>query len=60
AKLMEERGVDWSAYEKLEEYAQNQGQLENIKKDAKQIYHGVKSNDIELSKVAINNMTYLY
>ncbi|KAF0387511.1 S-adenosyl-L-methionine-dependent methyltransferase [Gigaspora margarita] len=59
AKLMEERGVDWSAYEKLEEYAQNQVQLENIKKDAKQIYHGVKSNDIELCN-ATNNMTYLY
>ncbi|CAG8577043.1 13657_t:CDS:2, partial [Gigaspora rosea] len=60
AKLVEERGVDWNTYEKLEEYAQNQGQLENIKKEVKQIYHGVKSNDIELSKVAINNMTYLY
>ncbi|CAG8824849.1 14931_t:CDS:2, partial [Gigaspora margarita] len=34
--------------------------LENIKKEIKQIYHDIKSNDIVLSKVAINNMTYLY
>ncbi|CAG8547593.1 24942_t:CDS:2 [Gigaspora rosea] len=60
AKVCEERGVDWNTYEKLGEYAQNQGQLENINKEVKQIYHGVKSNDIGLSKVAINNMTYLY
>ncbi|CAG8519039.1 14492_t:CDS:2 [Gigaspora margarita] len=55
AKILEERGVDWDTYEKLEEYAQNQGQLENIKKEVKQCYHGKKSNNIELSKVAINN-----
>ncbi|CAG8553018.1 16102_t:CDS:2 [Dentiscutata erythropus] len=60
ARICEERGVDWNTYEKLEEYAQNQGQLENIEKDIKPCYHGVKSNDIKLSKVAINHMTYLY
>ncbi|CAG8758270.1 18527_t:CDS:2, partial [Gigaspora rosea] len=35
-------------------------QLENIKKDVKQWYHGVKSNDIELSKAAINNTISAY
>ncbi|KAF0387509.1 S-adenosyl-L-methionine-dependent methyltransferase [Gigaspora margarita] len=51
AKIMEERGVDWNTYEKLEEYAQKQGHLENIKKAVKQFYHGAKSNDIEFSKM---------
>ncbi|CAG8553038.1 16103_t:CDS:2, partial [Dentiscutata erythropus] len=60
AKALEKKGVDWDTYEKLEGYAQNQGQLENIKKEVKQCYHGKRSNNIELSKVAINNMNYLY
>ncbi|CAG8699265.1 3829_t:CDS:2, partial [Dentiscutata erythropus] len=60
AKILEERGVDWNIYEKLEVYEQNQGQLENVKKEVKQCYHGAKSNDIELSKMSIRNMAYLY
>ncbi|CAG8577066.1 13658_t:CDS:2, partial [Gigaspora rosea] len=56
AKIMEERGVDWNTYEKLEEYAQNQGNLENIKKEVRQFYHGAKSNDIELSKMSLKPM----
>ncbi|CAG8615113.1 16712_t:CDS:2 [Dentiscutata erythropus] len=57
---LEKKGVDWDTYQKLEEYAQNQGQLENIKKEVKQCYHGLKSNDIELSKLAISNTTSVY
>ncbi|CAG8721197.1 15196_t:CDS:2 [Cetraspora pellucida] len=60
AKLMKEKGVDWNTYQKLKEYVQTQGQLENIKKEVKTCYHGVKANNVELSKVAIRNMTDLY
>ncbi|CAG8780407.1 6685_t:CDS:2, partial [Cetraspora pellucida] len=60
AKVMEEKGIDWDTYQKLEEYAQNQGQLVNIKKEAKQCYYGAKTNNIELSKVAISNISTLY
>ncbi|CAG8553838.1 17299_t:CDS:2 [Dentiscutata heterogama] len=56
--MSEERGVDWDTYQKLEGYVQNQ--LENIQKGVKQIHHGEKSNNIELSKVAISDMTTLY
>ncbi|CAG8675503.1 26090_t:CDS:2 [Dentiscutata erythropus] len=59
-RVLEEKGVDFSTYQKLEEYAQNQGQLENIKKEDKLYCHGLKSNDIKLSKVAINNTMTLY
>ncbi|CAG8805059.1 31687_t:CDS:2, partial [Gigaspora margarita] len=59
-RLLEERGADFNSYEKLEEYAQDQGQLENIKKEVKPCYHGAKSNNLELSKVAITDLTYLY
>ncbi|CAG8824646.1 20948_t:CDS:2, partial [Cetraspora pellucida] len=57
AKLVEKKGVDWNTYQKLEEYAQNQ---ENIKKEVKTCYHGVRANNNELSKVAISNTTILY
>ncbi|KAF0541350.1 S-adenosyl-L-methionine-dependent methyltransferase [Gigaspora margarita] len=59
-KMFEERGVDLNTCQKLEEYTQNQGQLENIIKEVKQCYHGVRSNDIKISKVAISNTTSLY
>ncbi|RIB25447.1 S-adenosyl-L-methionine-dependent methyltransferase [Gigaspora rosea] len=60
AKVLEGRGVDLNTCQKLEEYMQNQDKLENIKKEVKQCYHGLKSNDIELSKVAISNTTSVY
>ncbi|CAG8604128.1 548_t:CDS:2 [Dentiscutata erythropus] len=59
-ELMEKRGLDSNIYQKLEDYLQNQGQLENIKKEVKQCYHGVKSNNIKLSKVVVNNMVTAY
>ncbi|CAG8676062.1 14113_t:CDS:2, partial [Dentiscutata heterogama] len=59
-ELLEKRGLDSDIYQKLEDYLQNQGQLENIKKEAKQCYHGVKSNNIKLSKVVVNNMVTAY
>ncbi|CAG8450468.1 13813_t:CDS:2 [Dentiscutata heterogama] len=58
AKMLKQRGVDWDSYQKIEGYVQNQ--LENIQNEVKQIYHSEKSNNIELSKVAINVMTTLY
>ncbi|CAG8615128.1 16713_t:CDS:2, partial [Dentiscutata erythropus] len=60
AKVLEEKGVDWDTCQKLEGYAQNQGHLENINKEVKQCYHGLKANDIQLSKVAISNATSVY
>ncbi|RIB29729.1 hypothetical protein C2G38_2136698, partial [Gigaspora rosea] len=57
AKVLEGRGVDLNTCQKLEEYVQNQ---ENVKNEVKQCYHGLKSNDIELNKVAISNTTSVY
>ncbi|CAG8766059.1 757_t:CDS:2, partial [Gigaspora rosea] len=51
-KILEERGADFNTYEKLEEYAQDQ--------EVRPCYHGAKSNNLELSKVAITDLTYLY
>ncbi|CAG8743139.1 8977_t:CDS:2, partial [Dentiscutata erythropus] len=54
--LMTQRGVDLDLYQNLEKLPQNQGQLENIEKEVKIIRHGVKSNDIQLNKVGIDNL----
>ncbi|CAG8515811.1 20306_t:CDS:2 [Gigaspora rosea] len=51
--------IDLNAYQTLEIYPQNQGQLENIKKEVKQIRQGVNSNDIQLNEMAINNLILL-
>ncbi|CAG8769312.1 1086_t:CDS:2, partial [Gigaspora rosea] len=59
-ELLEQEGLDSDIYQKLDNYLQNQGQLENIKKEVKQNYHGVKSNDIKLSKVIVSNMVSAY
>ncbi|RIB07285.1 hypothetical protein C2G38_2252713 [Gigaspora rosea] len=59
-ELLEQEGLDSDIYQKLDNYLQNQGQLENIKKEVKQNYHGVKSNDIKLSKVIFSNMVSAY
>ncbi|KAF0498512.1 S-adenosyl-L-methionine-dependent methyltransferase [Gigaspora margarita] len=59
-QLLEQGGLDSDIYQKLDNYLQNQGQLENIKKEVKQCYHGVKSNDIKLSKVVVSNMVSAY
>ncbi|CAG8570632.1 6166_t:CDS:2 [Gigaspora margarita] len=56
SSLVIQRGVDLEVYQRLEEYLQNQGHLENIEKVVKEIRHGVKSNDIQFNKVGINNI----
>ncbi|CAG8766408.1 2517_t:CDS:2 [Dentiscutata erythropus] len=53
--LVTQRGVDLNVYQKLEKILQDQGQLENIKKEVKIIRHGI-NNNIELNKVDINNI----
>ncbi|CAG8570652.1 6167_t:CDS:2 [Gigaspora margarita] len=55
SSLMIQRGVNLDVYQILEEYLENQGHLENIKKEVKQICHGV-NNDFQLNKVGINNV----
>ncbi|CAG8457977.1 5347_t:CDS:2 [Cetraspora pellucida] len=59
-EIFEQRNLDCRIHLKLEDYLKNQGQLENIKKVAKEIHHGIKSNNINLSKVAINNFVTAY
>ncbi|CAG8771491.1 16480_t:CDS:2, partial [Cetraspora pellucida] len=59
-ELLDRRGLDSDIFQKLEDYLQNQGQLENIKKEIKQCYHGVKSENIKLSKVIVDNMVTAY
>ncbi|CAG8733411.1 525_t:CDS:2, partial [Cetraspora pellucida] len=54
-----QRGLDTNMPETLEKYLQNQDQLENIKKEVKQIRHGAKFNDIQLDKLGINNLISL-
>ncbi|RIB22784.1 S-adenosyl-L-methionine-dependent methyltransferase [Gigaspora rosea] len=59
-KMLEERGCDFESYQKIEEYARNQGQLENIKKESKRCYYGTVYNSVEFSKAALSNMSYAY
>ncbi|CAG8638815.1 17625_t:CDS:2, partial [Gigaspora margarita] len=47
---------DVDVYQKIDQYLQNQGQLENIKKEEKKVYYGLKHNHIELGKAITNNM----
>ncbi|CAG8659736.1 1331_t:CDS:2 [Dentiscutata erythropus] len=55
-EIFEEKGCDIDIYEKLDDYLQNQGQVENIKKEAKKIYYNAKhSNDIGLSKALVGS-----
>ncbi|CAG8675276.1 10634_t:CDS:2, partial [Dentiscutata heterogama] len=50
--IFEQRGSDIHIYQKLEDYLQSQGQLENIKKETKLYPHGIKyNNDIQLCKM---------
>ncbi|RIB11506.1 hypothetical protein C2G38_2203253 [Gigaspora rosea] len=56
SSLVIQRGVDLDVYQRLDEYLQNQGHLENVQKVIKEIRHGVKSNDIQFNKVGINNV----
>ncbi|CAG8437306.1 9831_t:CDS:2 [Dentiscutata heterogama] len=53
--LVTQRGVDLDVYQKLEKILQDQGQLENIKKEVKIIHHGI-NNNVQLNKVDINNL----
>ncbi|CAG8776867.1 13410_t:CDS:2, partial [Cetraspora pellucida] len=57
--FMKQRGLDMNIPETLEKYLQNQDQLENIKKEVKQINHGEKFNHIQLDKSGINNLISL-
>ncbi|KAF0445719.1 S-adenosyl-L-methionine-dependent methyltransferase [Gigaspora margarita] len=57
--FVKQQGIDLNVYQTLEIYPQNQGQLENIKKEVKQIRQGVNSNDIQLNEMAINNLILL-
>ncbi|RIB27215.1 S-adenosyl-L-methionine-dependent methyltransferase, partial [Gigaspora rosea] len=59
-EIMERKGLDVDLIQNLEKYAQNHGHLKNIKKELRRCHHGVKSNNIELSKVAINNLMSIY
>ncbi|CAG8649429.1 16779_t:CDS:2, partial [Dentiscutata erythropus] len=56
------QGTDAFATQKLEKYVQNQGQLENIKKEVRECHHGAKSTqiDLNLSKTAIYISVTLY
>ncbi|CAG8609550.1 22541_t:CDS:2 [Gigaspora rosea] len=58
--IVNQKGGDPNIYRMLEKYVQNQGQLKNIKKEVKRCYHGEKSNNIKLSKVAITDIISLY
>ncbi|CAG8804744.1 14900_t:CDS:2, partial [Racocetra persica] len=51
----EKQGSDWDTYLKLEKYLQDQGQVENIKKEAKKCYYSVnRNNNIEFSKLLVS------
>ncbi|CAG8668632.1 9571_t:CDS:2, partial [Gigaspora rosea] len=52
ARIMERKGLDVDLIQNLEKYAQNH--------ELRRCHHGAKSNNIELSKVAINNVMSLY
>ncbi|CAG8621763.1 18313_t:CDS:2 [Dentiscutata erythropus] len=56
APPVKNRGVDPDIYQTLEIYPQNQGQLENVKKEVKTIRHGVNADNDQLNKVGINNL----
>ncbi|KAF0511297.1 S-adenosyl-L-methionine-dependent methyltransferase [Gigaspora margarita] len=58
--IINQKGGDPNIYRMLEKYVQNQGQLKNIKREVKRCYHGEKSNNIKLSKVAITDIISLY
>ncbi|RIB30402.1 S-adenosyl-L-methionine-dependent methyltransferase [Gigaspora rosea] len=59
---MKQRGIDPHIAQKLVEYAQDQGQLENIKKEVRECHYGKKSNDADLkfSKAAINTIIGMF
>ncbi|CAG8489381.1 3549_t:CDS:2, partial [Dentiscutata heterogama] len=59
-EILEEKGSDFDSYLKIEEYARNQGQLENIKKEAKRCHYGTVYNSVEFSKAILSNMSYAY
>ncbi|CAG8824044.1 13024_t:CDS:2, partial [Dentiscutata erythropus] len=59
-EIFEKQGLDDDIYEHLDGYVQNQGQLENIKKEVKPCHYGIKSNNIKLSEVAIRNFVTAY
>ncbi|CAG8617939.1 22803_t:CDS:2, partial [Dentiscutata erythropus] len=57
-EILEEQGSDFDLYQKLEEYCQNQGQLENIKKEVIQCYF--VNDNVELGKAILNNTISAY
>ncbi|CAG8565743.1 22958_t:CDS:2 [Gigaspora margarita] len=59
---MKQRGIDPYIAQKLVKYAQDQGQLENIKQEVKECHYGIKSNDADLkfSKAAINTIIGMF
>ncbi|CAG8711220.1 11385_t:CDS:2, partial [Dentiscutata heterogama] len=56
AEILMEQGNDLYVYHKLDQYLQNQGQLENINKEVKKAYFSAKHNNIEFSKAFIDDM----
>ncbi|CAG8746145.1 7506_t:CDS:2, partial [Dentiscutata erythropus] len=56
SEILTEQGSDLNVYQKLDQYLQNQGQLENINKEVKKTYFGVKHNNIEFGKAFTNDM----
>ncbi|CAG8469836.1 S-adenosyl-L-methionine-dependent methyltransferase [Gigaspora rosea] len=60
SEILEERGCDFDLYQKIEEYARNQGQLENNKKESKRCYYGTVYNNVEFNKAVLNNLNYAY
>ncbi|CAG8506419.1 12374_t:CDS:2 [Racocetra fulgida] len=59
-EILEELGSDFNLCQKLEAYCQNQGYLENIKKEVKRVYYGPVYNNAELSKAILNNIISVY
>ncbi|KAF0432488.1 S-adenosyl-L-methionine-dependent methyltransferase [Gigaspora margarita] len=59
-EIFKQHGLDDDIYEHLEDHVQNQGQLENIKKEVKPCHYGIKSNNTKLSEVAISNFVTAY
>ncbi|CAG8741479.1 13186_t:CDS:2 [Dentiscutata erythropus] len=59
-EILDQRGLDGDIFQNLDGYIQNQGQLENIKKEIRPCHYGIKSNNIKLSEVAISNMVTAY
>ncbi|RIB23135.1 hypothetical protein C2G38_2242874 [Gigaspora rosea] len=55
-EILMEKGGDLNVYQKLDQFLQNQGRLENINKEVKKAYFSVKHNNIEFSKAFINDM----